>query len=164
MSLLTLPAGYKFQESAKVSEQIETAAEAVAEYNLLGDDDELITCAQAAELIGCSRPSIQNWVKNQNIPSEKHGSRRYLRKSVCEIVKDLRDLHGNHWLAFATWEASPESDDHDETVVEEESPPDEGEIFISTRELLSHARQAREDGRHEAASELFHIICTKYQF
>lgn len=88
--------------SGAMQETIEEAAQLIAENF---EDDEMLSISEAAVNIGSSEASVYLWIKDQKMPSERIGGKVYVRKSVAEIVKELRDLYGRSWHENATWGA-----------------------------------------------------------
>lgn len=145
---MNLPLGF---HSEKVTDEVETAAEIVAE-NFQDDDEELINLTTAARIIGCSIQSLMIWTNGNNIPSEKHGKRRFIRTSVAETVRDLREIHGLKWKSYATWDIPFDNEQPVAAVVEK----DDGNPLLE--QLRERAEQCRINGRYEAAAEMFSLL------
>lgn len=82
-------------------EEIEEAAQIAAENFV--DDDEMLTIKEASVKMEVSEQTVTLWIGSHRIPSEKVGGRRYIRMSVAEHVKELREAHGRGWTEHASW-------------------------------------------------------------
>jgi excisionase family DNA binding protein len=65
----------------EIDELASLIADRVAEKLSSRPVDGLIDAAQAAELLGCSKPTIERWTKDGLIPSVKIGGLRRYRPS-----------------------------------------------------------------------------------
>jgi predicted DNA-binding transcriptional regulator AlpA len=144
----------------KATDEIENAKELAVEHGLFDDDLELISIPEAAPIIGVSEAFVWNMIKDNEIPSEKHGKRRYMRKSVCEIIAELREKHGRNWKcefqrAMLNIRITADAVGDDETVHNEES---EDTVDPTLKRLRDRAEECRQEGRFEASSEMFALL------
>lgn len=137
--------------SLLATDEIETAAEIAAENFV--DNDLLLTVTQLAEHIGCTPSAVCQQMRNGAIPSEKHGKKRYVRTSVADIVKELRETHGRFWAQHATWGRETVREDLI-NVDEEGLDRDERVLFV----IKERGRELMKEKRFEAACEIFNLL------
>jgi hypothetical protein len=142
--------------SIKASDEIENAKELAVEHGLFDDDLELISIPEAAPIIGVSEAFVWNMIKDNEIPSEKHGKRRYMRKSVCELIKELRELHGRNWKC--EFQRSMLSIRAPNDALENVDAESEDTVDPTLKRLRDRAEECRQEGRFEASSEMFALL------
>lgn len=147
----------KTELPAGMMEEIEEAAQVAAEN--FPDDDTMLTIPQASVAIGINNVTCYGWVKEHAIPSEKIGGRVYIRESVVDMVKELRDQHGRDWKSFATWGA-----------VENEAPEEEVHEVVELSDdqwahfwnLMRHARRLYDKGNASGAADVVFAACDEF--
>lgn len=128
-----------------------------------GDEDELLSIADAALKAEVSEESICLWLKRKLIPSEKIGRRRLMRKSVIEKVRELREEHGKGWANFVPWPVdtkprptmlSSRRQAEPEELEQEDGDGSEDAAVEVAHSLIKVARKLRDAGKNDAAADV----------
>lgn len=149
-------------KSQRVTDEIEDAAELLAEGGLADDvngehNDELLTITEAAAICERSSQWIELQIHSHLMPSEKHGRRRYVRKSVCETTRELLATHGRDWRKHATWQVPDEAPETEDAEAPE-SDEDAVDGTALMQSIRTRAEECRQEGRFEASAELFALL------
>lgn len=118
-------------------------------------DDPLIPIKEAASQIGVSYDSIKSWAREKKIPSEWHGTKKFVRQSVITETIDLRDQFGAEWADHVNWIVADE--DNQSTESFEENKP-EMEIMTIPQRIVEKGKRLEAEGRFEAACVLYSIL------
>lgn len=154
--MLDLNESFELPRSERVTDEIENAAEILAEGGLADTDDMLLTYMQAAHEMNRTSAWLSQQVKAQSIPSEVHGKRRFFRHSVCVHVRELIEQHGRDWRQHATWD--PPAETADVETDEEADPQSEVDGVALIETIRNRAEECRQQKKYEASSELFAVL------
>lgn len=110
----------------------------------------------AADLLGVSMASVGAWTRSGALRSKKEGRKSTYLVADIEIVKELREQHGQRkWVEHTPWHQ--EQEEIEQAEAESDGPTLAGRIVAKAKELKAA-------GNFQMAYELMELVCDQYDY